>query len=99
MKRKSLSRPLYTLIVMLFTMTLTFMGYSGFSIYYADHTMERCEVMHPVGHGSPSIKTGQYSCANCGKYTKTSKCTRVHQLETAKELTNVDLEKCNKYSR
>eukprot|EP01083_Nonionella_stella_P023129 63953_1 len=49
--------------------------------------------------GSSSITIGQYSCGNCGKYTKTSKCTRIHQLETAKELANAYFEKCNKYSR
>eukprot|EP01083_Nonionella_stella_P174164 602982_1 len=51
-----------------------------------------------VEKGSSSIAVGQYSCANCGEYTKTSKCTRVRQLQTAKEVANEDLEKCNTYS-
>eukprot|EP01083_Nonionella_stella_P070463 188547_1 len=40
----------------------------------------------------------QHSCANCGRYTKTTQCIRLPQLETAKELVDTDLEKCNVYS-
>eukprot|EP01083_Nonionella_stella_P070464 188550_1 len=40
----------------------------------------------------------QHSCANCGRYTKTTQCIRLPQLETAKELVDTDLEKCNVFS-
>eukprot|EP01083_Nonionella_stella_P023131 63960_1 len=81
----------------LFAALLIFIGIQTcilYSIGFRFNTAIKLE-----NEGPSSIAIGQYSCANCGKYAKTAKCTRVHQLETATELADADLETCNKYSR
>eukprot|EP01083_Nonionella_stella_P094499 265142_1 len=63
-------------------------------------TMFHVDIMNNERQSFESIKTAnrQYSCVNCGQYTKTYKCIRLLQQESTKDFVRTELKKCNVYS-